>query len=185
MKKKIKRWLGHLIFIHKRSWAARSPGETKLDKFILRTAPDGAEGGHDVWVCFFQAIGGSGWGGRLNVSRPAFTSSRRTGSAFWFQGMFGLAWKLNSTLYWIARRLRVVAMMAAAAPSLNFQSPLNHFTCSNLTGDNSCVMTTFLRLHEFLPFNPVSVAQVCPTLKLPPRDNQFDLVCTATDHRSS
>ncbi len=41
--------------------------------------------------------------------------------------MFGVAWKLNSTLYWITRRLRVREDMtggkgAAAAPTMNFQS---------------------------------------------------------------
>lgn len=47
--------------------------------------------------------------------------------------MFGLAWKLNSTLYWIIRRLREAVpdpvredttggKDAAAAPSVNFQS---------------------------------------------------------------
>lgn len=134
------------------------------------------------------------------MSQPALSSSRRrTGCAFWFQSMFGLSWKLNSTLYWITMRMHV------AGPDMGGHDQwwwrccsscigelsvlLTHLICSHLTlKEQLLCYKTFLRRDIFplliLSASPsVSDTSVLP-LNAMTGDNYFDLVCTATDRRS-
>lgn len=120
--------------------------------------------GHDVCVCFFRGNSRQ----RIRRHTECVTACIHkqqleedsvciliSGKAI---SMFGLAWKLNSTLYWMTRRMRVQCLApvteditAAAPPSVNFLMDLN-------LKSNFCIRMTF-RTWCISSFNPVPTLQ--------------------------
>lgn len=134
------------------------------------------EGGHDFCVCACVCFAGRS---RQRIRRRAECvtawiqwQEQQDSACILISGqalsMFGLTLKLNSTLYWMTRRLRVSTEDMTDGELWTFSILLNHIIVSNLTTgalqEQLPCYNDFLKTWYISSFNPIS-HRVCPALK--------------------
>lgn len=130
--------------LSRRNKIRRAPPPPLLSNLIVRrTALDGAEGGHDDCVCFFRRFKAVYSGGRLNVSEPAFTSSRRDWACILIPGP---CLRLGSETKQYPL-LDCTEIARGTTQPVNFRS---HSMCSNLASGALRPKERLLRYNGFL-----------------------------------